>query len=269
MLGRVALLAGLTAAGLSASAFGNDGKVFQLKHPAPRVGDAFAIDQESSLVLQTVGGPEKGHMQTKSSYAVKVTAKAGDGFVTRFELQPTTTTSDLTGKRETQTDAARTLEATLETDELQLVPAPRAQGEKAASAESFVGVKQSVSLGDTWTREGNLAVTSDVSVPLKSTYKVASAEKDAHGKDLLKVVLETSGTRILPGTGGIRINVTGKGQALIDPERADRPVEVKLTYRFVTSGGPGADSETRTETTIRTRELASVAAVTSSQENAR
>src|SRR5258708_3445745 len=66
------VLAGLLALGTSSAAVGGDAKTFKLEHPAARCGDAFSIEQKTSVVLAKKGGPERGHVETKSSYKVKV-----------------------------------------------------------------------------------------------------------------------------------------------------------------------------------------------------
>lgn len=254
------VLAGLLALGITSAATAGEGKSFTLKHPDPRCGDAFSIEQKTSFLLSRKGGAERGHVETASSYKVKVVAKEGAKFVTRFELDPATTTStDESGKTETTTEPGRTLESSLEAGELSLLPVPTGVKSNPSEGLGVLGSKDSVTVGDTWSAERTLPVGPGLIVPLKATYKVASVEKDPRGKDLLKVTLRSSGSAELKESGGVKLHVTGEGTALFDPERADRPVEVQLSYRFVTSGGTGADSESRTETTISTRELASVA----------
>ncbi len=265
------VLAGLLALGITSAAAGGDERSFKLRHPAPRCGDAFSIEQKTSFVLARKGGPEKGHIETTSSYKVKVVGQEGAKFVARFEVDPTTTVSDQGGKPETTTEAARTTEAVLDASELSLVPVPAGMKANPTEARGVLGSKDGVAVGDTWTTERPLVVAPGLVVPVKATYSIASVEKDPRGKDLLKVSLKSKGVATLKDSGGIKLHVTGEGSALFDPERADRPVEVHLAYRFVTSGGEGADSETRTETTISTRELAAVANTSSanSQEKSR
>ena len=47
------------------------------------------------------------------------------------------------------------------------------------------------------------------------------------------------------------------GYWLVDPTRADRPVEVYLFYRFIAEGdgSDGAGAESQSEVTIRTHEV--------------
>jgi hypothetical protein len=272
--GECTVLAGLLALGITSAAAGGDGKSFKLQHPAPRCGDSFSIEQKTSFVLARKGGAEKGHIETRSSYRVKVVGTEGAKFVTRFELDPTVTTTDqgAGSTPETSTEAGRTTEAVIDASELSLVPVPAGVKSNPSEGLGVLGSKDAVSLGDTWTAERTLAVAPGLAVPLKATYSIASVEKDPRGKDLLKVTLRSQGSATVQESGGVKLHVTGEGEALFDPERADRPVEVRLAYRFVTSGGEGADSETRTETTISTRELASVASPSSasnSQEKSR
>jgi hypothetical protein len=268
--GRFTMLTGLVALGIVSAAHGDEARSFKLKHPAPRCGDSFSIDHKTSFVLAKKGGAEKGHIETTSSYRVKIVGTEGAKLVTRFELDPTVTTSDQGGKTETSTEPGRTLEATLDASEVSLLPVPT--GVKANPSEGLgvLGSKDAVSVGDTWSADRPLPVGPGLVVPLKATYKVAGVEKDPRGRDLLRVTLRSEGSAEVRETGGVKLHVTGEGSALFDPERADRPVEVHLSYRFVTSGGTGADAESRTETTISTRELASVANTSSgSQEKSR
>jgi hypothetical protein len=241
---------------LGASCLAGDPKTFKLEHPAALAGDAFSVEQKTSFVLSTKGGPEKGHIETSSSYKVKVLSKEGAKVVTRFEIDPQTTTSDMSGKAEKSVEPGRTLEATLDAAELSLLPAPT--GVKMASNEGLgaLASKDAVTVGQTWRAERAVPVASGFAVPVEVTYTVASAEKGPRGEDLVRIVMKSQGSADFKSSG-IRLSVAGEGSALFDPKRADRPLEVHIAYRFSTSGGEGADSETRTETTITTHELAS------------
>jgi hypothetical protein len=241
----------------SASA-GNGGRVFVLKHPAPKPGDAFAVEHKTSFLLRTVGGGETGHFETASAFKVKVLARAGEKLHTRLELDPTVTTTDLGGKSETESTPARSVETDLDASELSLLPAPS----NDSGAVSALAAKGSVEVGETWTAERSIPFEKTLSVPVKSTYVVASGGLDPKGHDLVKVVFKSEGSLDV-GASGVKVNVSGEGSALLDLEHADRPIEVKLAYRFVTSGGAGQDAETRTETTIDTHELGAIAPATS------
>lgn len=264
--GKKAFLAALLALGLSASArAGNEGRVFALRHPAPQPGDVFSVEHKTSFVLATVGGSETGHYEAASAFKVRVLAKEGQKLRTRLEMEPSTMMTELSGKAETETAPARTFETLLAPSEISLLPAPQ-----ASEGLTALGAKKSVQVGETWTCERSIPFQKTIDVPVKSTYTVAAVEQDAHGHDILKLLLKSEGC-LEVGSTGVKVNVSGEGEALVDPDHADRPIRVRLDYRFVTSGGEGADSETRTTTTISTRDLG-VAPETSSvsaQEKAR
>ena len=102
--GKTAVLTGLLAVGITSIALGDDARSFKLKHPAPRCGDSFSIEQKTAFVLARRGGAEKGHIETSSSYKVKVVGTEGARLVTRFEIDPSTTTTEQGGKKETTTE---------------------------------------------------------------------------------------------------------------------------------------------------------------------
>jgi hypothetical protein len=256
--GKGVLLTGLMALGLSASATANDTRVFTLKHPAPRVGEAFSVEHRTRFVLQTVGGPEEGRMETTSAFKVRILKSEGARFLTRLEIAPASMMTEMHGKVEKEAAPERRFEGLLDASEISLLPAPDGRGEGVGALKA----KESVKVGESWTCERAIPFQKTMSVPIKATYTVASVEKDPNGHDLLRLVLKSEGCLEIKGTQ-VKVTVAGDGEALVDPERADRPLQVNVSYRFATSGGEGADTETRTETTIRTHDLG-VAAETSS-----
>ncbi len=256
--GKGVLLAGLMALGVTASATANDTRVFTLKHPAPRAGDAFSVEQRTRLVLQTIGGPEEGRFETSSAFKVRILKNEGARYLTRVEIAPASMVTEMHGKVEKDAAPERRFEGLLDAGEISLLPAPDGRGEGVGALTA----KQSVKVGETWTCERTIPFQKTLSVPIKATYTVASVEKDPSGHDLLRLVLKSEGCLEVTGTP-VKVTVAGDGEALVDPEHADRPLQVSISYRFATSGGEGADTETRTETTIRTHELG-VAAETSS-----
>jgi hypothetical protein len=254
MVSRRFWLAGAAAIAISvASAHGEDPAIFRLKRRAAVVGDAFRAELETSVRHGTAGKPLKDGLTTRSAYTCSLLSKdATNGkFAARLDLEASTTTSEENGVVESQTSEARSVTLPLTERELDVIPSTGAAG-----AIDVAAGRSELKIGETWTTEKKVPIFGGSLVPVSGTYKVTGVEKDASGRELVKIAFSCAGVGGVPLTG-TRVTITGAGHALLDPARAERPVEVRLVYRFVATGdgSPDDGSESRSEITIRTRDL--------------
>jgi hypothetical protein len=256
---RTLALAAIVALGVTAQALADNGpRSFELARPAPQVGDSFQVDQRSTLVM-TTGGVEEGRFETKSLFRLTLTGRDAIGFKARYEIEPSTTTAVVANERRSTTEKGRTVSVSLTPEQVCLTtPVDESAGESqdaATKADVASLVKPSkMTIGETWTEDRTLPVGNAMAVPIKATYKVVGVESDGTGRELIKLELSSEGSAKL-GATAIKLAVKGEGTAFIDPAHSERPAMVKITYTFTSTGGGAPDSETRTETTIRTRDL--------------
>ncbi len=251
--GSVALLLLL---GLVGTASAEGARRVTLERPAPRAGDAFAVEQRMTFVMGSVGGPEWTTLDAKSGFRVAVLAQHADGYDARFDIAEGTTVATLDGERETETTLAKTITARVRAEQLAIGPSDESRGIRKPEAQDLavLGDREAVTVGETWRAERLLMVATDLFVPMKTVYRVVGLLPDGKGHEVLKLELESQGAVSVPDTP-VRVVVSGRGTALVDPRRADRPLEVRIGYRIQSTGGDGPDAESRSEMLLRTREL--------------
>jgi hypothetical protein len=246
IFGSVALVA-LSAVSIAS---GEDVRSWKLVRRTATVGDSFHAELSTNIRHGTAGKPLADGVKTTSAYTCSLLAKnATTGrFEAKLDLEPETTTVEEHGESKQNTKGARTVTLEMGEDELQVIPTPGGSGDMTAG-------KTDLSLGETWTTEKKVPVAGVVEVPVQATYRVASVEKDANGHELVKVTFSCSGVGLLASTG-TKVTIQGAGHALLDPTKVERPVEVKLAYRFVAGSDQDPEpSESRSEITIRTHDV--------------
>lgn len=244
------LVAALVAAPL-ALAGDRSAKTVKLARRGAVVGDRFRAELATRVERLTPGAPAatKDVVATRSSYTCSILAKNPSGrFQTRLELDPEETTVEEDGRKTVTTNVARTVTLEASEDETRLIPT---RGMAAATGADALAERAEATLGETWTAEKKVPLGGAILVPVRSVYRVARIDRDERGRDLVRIELTADGEGGVPATG-VRIKVFGRGHVVLDAARADRPVEVKLAYRFVAEGGEGSDAETRSEVSIKT-----------------
>jgi hypothetical protein len=249
------LVAGMAAALLGGPLLANDPpRSVKLARKAHAVGDRFRAETSSSVERSAPGGPAEEQVSTRVSYTCSLLGKssATGRFEARLELDPEETTFLEDGVARKTTGPARVVTTELAESEIDVIP--RSSGAAAAGADILAG-RAEAKLGETWTASKEIPLGDVMLVPVESTYRVVSIEKTKAGRELVRVELSTTGEKTVPANG-VRMRILGQGHAIIDPTRADRPVEVRLAYRFIAEGGAGEDVETRSEIVVRTTDLA-------------
>lgn len=244
------LLVGGFAAGLTAASAGEPKTVKLVRAPAA-VGDCFRAEMTSKVEQITPGAaPTKEIIETKVSYVSTILSKTKSGkFETRLDMDPEELkVTGVDGAVSTEKGTAKTVTMEMTEDETRVIPT---KGMATATGADVLAGRSQVTVGETWTADKKMPVGSVVDVPVHSTYTVKSIDKDAQGRDLVRIELRSEGIGNVPGSG-VRIRVIGVGHVIVDALHTERPIELKLAYRFVAEGGPGADAETRSEITIKT-----------------
>lgn len=241
-----------TCVAVAAIAQAEDARVWKLTRHSPAVGDAFHAEVTTTIRHGILGKPLRSSVSSKLAYNCLVLSKneATGRFEARLEFEPQTTTSEEDGVAPTTTTTRGvTIQQEMTAEELSFVPVL-----KDKSGADLAAGRSELKLGESWTSEKLVPVTEETDIPVTGTYKVASVEKGAAGRELVKIEFSSSGTGTV---GKNKLTVKSHGHALLDPTRAERPVEVRLFYSFVAEGdgsdGPGAESQS--EVTIHTNEV--------------
>ena len=230
-------------------------KSVRLVRRAPTVGDAFHAELVTKMEHAT--GSSKDAVTTRSGYASRILEQTVKGrFVVRLDLDAEESIAiEGSAAPVTSRTDGRTMTLELSEDETRVLPT---KGMAAATGGDVLVGRAEVSAGETWTTNKKLPVAGVLEVPVTTTYKVASIATDEKGREVVRIELEGDGFGAVPAAK-VRMRVIARGYALVDAARADRPIEVRLTYRFIAEGGEGPDEETRSEIHLKTTEGAAAA----------
>lgn len=238
---------------LAVTAGAGETRSVKLVRKAAAVGDSFRSEVATRIEMSVAGAKVARDTVTgKTGYTLSIVEQAAPGrFRARLDVDAEETTVVEDGVAQTTSVPARTVTMEMSEDETRVIPT---KGMAAATGSDVLAGRSEVRVGETWTADKKIPLGGVVLVPVHSTYKVVSIEKDERGREVVRIELSSEGVGTVP-TSGIQMKVLGTGHALVDAAIADRPVEVKLAYRFVAEGGEGEDLETRTEITIKNTEL--------------